>query len=117
LTQCGAKRSVSRAALCSKEIGAEDDACYSARHHDAASKFFVQKNFRLDIHHCVFALIQPIKADESDMLLLCDCEEILTSKRIVSETFASKDRQAPEQCMNRPSRQREGMGMRSSIDD
>jgi hypothetical protein len=52
LTSCAARRGALHLALCSNEITIDDDGFYRARYHEAASKFFVQKIFRLDIHHC-----------------------------------------------------------------
>jgi hypothetical protein len=62
---------------------------YRCANHDAASKFFVQKFFRLDIHHRVIRLI-PIDASLVEYLLsLFAFEELPTTPQGVSEIFIS----------------------------
>jgi hypothetical protein len=53
LNSRGARPSASRSPLCLREIWTDDDDYYWVGNHEAASKFFVQKIFRLDIHHGV----------------------------------------------------------------
>lgn len=62
---------------------------YRGVNHDAASKFFVQEFFRLEIHHRVARLI-PIDASRIEYLLsLSASEELPTTPRGVCETFIS----------------------------